>query len=616
MLVRYRMNSSCTVENMRADIDAIIQGTATFDGSGVPTNLSAGCSTANTIKYGSYPSAKYASVGTGATASGTASSIAATVLTVGGSVTGTFVVGMKVTGTGVAVGTTIVALGTGTGGAGTYVVSISQAVSSTAITGTTLTDTYSKIHGDYSDTTHYFRLGYSRVQVATNTTATISGTTLTINSGAITGVFAVGMVLTGTGVSANTTITAYGAPGTGGYGTYTVSVSQTVSATTITGTLSPNTGGSSSSSISGTTLTVGGTVTGMFTTGMILTGSGVTAGTTITAMLTGTGGAGTYTVSASQTVASTAITAVTTATLAQTGGISTMTLAKSYTSGTDTLVNSREINKYKNIGFVRGYFSGTVFTVDQIVPVDNSSEGRLLYGYGLQAGDIISVSYSNSLSTGVNISNTQVTGQGSIVGSTTVLSQLTGTAGQTGNYSINTVNNTGNTYWQVYRPQSAAVKLNTYNAQTAAYGIDIVVSTKLVYISSPYSGTQLGMFDIGKNGITRIYTDNMLMAGIDMQQEVFGSTIPYSYRFNTNTYGAQTGMSLGSISPLKRFNSSFELMVIENPVFMYQEDNGNVASVIYGLMKLPENTYASNITYTDASAVRRLTINDYAILTE
>jgi hypothetical protein len=424
------------------------------------------------------------------------------------------------------------------------------------------------------------------------------------------------MVLTGTGVSANTTITAYGAPGTGGYGTYTVSVSQTVSATTITGTLSPNTGGSSSSSISGTTLTVGGTVTGMFTTGMILTGSGVTAGTTITAMLTGTGGAGTYTVSASQTVASTAITAVTTATLAQTGGISTMTLAKSYTSGTDTLVNSREINKYKNIGFVRGYFSGTVFTVDQIVPVDNSSEGRLLYGYGLQAGDIISVSYSNSLSTGVNISNTQVTGQGSIVGSTTVLSQLTGTAGQTGNYSINTVNNTGNTYWQVYRPQSAAVKLNTYNAQTAAYGIDIVVSTKLVYISSPYSGTQLGMFDIGKNGITRIYTDNMLMAGIDMQQEVFGSTIPYSYRFNTNTYGAQTGMSLGSISPLKRFNSSFELMVIENPVFMYQEDNGNVASVIYGLMKLPENTYASNITYTDASAVRRLTINDYAILTE
>lgn len=617
MLVRYRMNSSCTVDNMRADINAIIAGTATFDGNGVPTNLSAGCNTAASIKYGTYPSAKYAKVGTGATASGTASSIAATVLTVGGTVTGYFAVGMKVTGTGVAVGTTIVAFGTGTGGAGTYVVSVSQAVASTTITGTTLNDTFSKIHNDYSDVTHYFRLAYNTTQIATNTTATISGTTLTISSGVTTGVFAIGMVITGTGVSANTTITAYGT-GTGGIGTYTVSVSQTVAATTITGTLATNTGGSSSSSISGTTLTVGGTVTGRFTIGMVLSGTGVTAGTTIRSMLTGTGGAGTYEVSVSQTVSATAITAAATATLAQTGGLSSMTMAKSYTSGSDTLVNSREINKYKNIGYVYGRFLGNIFIADAVSPITNSYESRLLFGYGLQVGDIISTSYTNLLSTGYNISNTVTTGQGVIAGSTTILSQQTGTAGDAGNYLMSTVNNTGgtSTYWEVYRPQSAELKLNTYAAQTAPYGIDIVVSTKLVYISSPYSGTQLGMFDIGKNGISRIYTNNMLMAGIDMQQEVFGSTIPYVYKFNTNTYGAQAGMSLDSISPLKKFNSSGEVLVIENPVFMYQEDTGNVASVIYGLMKLPENTYASHITYTDASAVRRLTINDYAILTE
>jgi hypothetical protein len=64
----------------------------------------------------------------------------------------------------------------------------------------------------------------------------------------------------------------------------------------------------SSSSISGTTLTVGGTVTGTFAVGMVLSGTGVTAGTTITALGTGTGGAGTYTVSASQTVSATSIT--------------------------------------------------------------------------------------------------------------------------------------------------------------------------------------------------------------------------------------------------------------------------------------------------------------------
>jgi hypothetical protein len=600
---------------MIADINAIIAGTATFDGNGVPTNLSAGCNTTSSIKYGTYPTSKYVKVGTGATASGTASSIAATVLTVGGTVTGTFVVGMKVTGTGVAVGTIIVALGTGTGGAGTYVVSISQAVASTTLTGTTLNDTFSKIHNDYSDVTHYFRLAYSTAQTATNTAAAISGTTMTINRGVTTGVFAIGMVITGAGISANTTITAYESA-TGGIGTYTVSVSQTVSSSAITGTLSTNTGGSSSSSISGTTLTVGGTITGKFTIGMILTGSGVTAGTTIISMITGTGGSGTYEVSASQTVSSTAITAAATATLSQTGSLSSMTMAKSYTSGTDTLVNFREINKYKNIGFIQGQFVGATLTVNSVIPVDNSYDGRLLYGYGLQAGDVIAPCYNHQISTGVNLSNTQTTNQATIAGSTTVLSQQTGTAGQTGNYLMSTTNNTGNTYWEVYRPQSAELKLNTYSAQTAPYGIDIVVSTKLIYISSPYSGAQLGMFDIGKNGVSRIYTNNMLMAGIDMQQELFGSTVPYTYKFNTNTYGAQTGMSLGSISPIKKFNSSSEVLVIENPVFIYQEDTGNVASVIYGLMKLPENTYASNITYTDASAVRRLTINDYAILTE
>ena len=64
----------------------------------------------------------------------------------------------------------------------------------------------------------------------------------------------------------------------------------------------------SSSSISGTTLTVGGTITGTFAVGMVLSGTGVTAGTTITALGTGTGGAGTYTVSVSQTVSATSIT--------------------------------------------------------------------------------------------------------------------------------------------------------------------------------------------------------------------------------------------------------------------------------------------------------------------
>jgi len=61
--------------------------------------------------------------------------------------------------------------------------------------------------------------------------------------------------------------------------------------------------------ISTTTLTASA-VTGTIAVGQVITGTGVTAGTVITALGTGTGGAGTYTVSASQTVSSTTITVV------------------------------------------------------------------------------------------------------------------------------------------------------------------------------------------------------------------------------------------------------------------------------------------------------------------
>ena len=60
-------------------------------------------------------------------------------------------------------------------------------------------------------------------------------------------------------------------------------------------------------SISGTTLTVTDVASGVLAVGQVITGTGVTAGTEITALGTGTGGTGTYTVSASQAVSSTTI---------------------------------------------------------------------------------------------------------------------------------------------------------------------------------------------------------------------------------------------------------------------------------------------------------------------
>ena len=62
-------------------------------------------------------------------------------------------------------------------------------------------------------------------------------------------------------------------------------------------------------SISGTTLTVTAAGSVALAVGQTVYGAGVTAGTTITALGTGTGGAGTYTISTSQTVSSEAMTA-------------------------------------------------------------------------------------------------------------------------------------------------------------------------------------------------------------------------------------------------------------------------------------------------------------------
>lgn len=133
-------------------------------------------------------------------------------------------------------------------------------------------------------------------------TGSISGTTLTVSI-VQSGTIAVGQAIFGVGIQQNTVITALGT-GSGGTGTYTVSDSQTVSSTAINSTAAP---AIVTGSISGTTLTVSAVTSGALKIGQTIEGTGITDGTIIKAFGTGSGGAGTYTVSASQTVSSTTI---------------------------------------------------------------------------------------------------------------------------------------------------------------------------------------------------------------------------------------------------------------------------------------------------------------------
>ncbi len=115
-------------------------------------------------------------------------------LTVSAVTSGVLAVGQTISGSGITAGTTITALGTGTGGTGTYAVSVSQ--------------------------------------TAASTTVTASGGVLTVTAVG-SGALAVGDAISGSGVTAGTYITGL-ITGTGGTGTYAVSVGQTASSTTIT----------------------------------------------------------------------------------------------------------------------------------------------------------------------------------------------------------------------------------------------------------------------------------------------------------------------------------------------------------------------------------------------
>jgi len=227
-------------------------GGVTFDVTGTPP--SAATSSASTVEKivsastgGALPTTNTCTAGTG----GVMSNILTVAAVGSGSVVGA---GQTITGTGIDPNAVITILsqltGATHGGAGTY-----------------------QLSGD--------------VTVATGTTISLSGGGLTLTGANTSGVFAPGMVISGTNIPTGTTITGYGTA-TGGAGTYTVDRPATTAATasTITAT-------------NAMFLTVGGTVTGSFKlndaiTGVGITGSSITATAVENAALTGLGVAGTY----------------------------------------------------------------------------------------------------------------------------------------------------------------------------------------------------------------------------------------------------------------------------------------------------------------------------------
>jgi len=142
-------------------------------------------------RYTWYISSPAAAVFTGSTSG--------TTLTVTSVSSGTIAIGQSLYGIGILPETVITALGTGTGGTGTYTINRSQTVASGSLSSAT---------------------------VGAKVTATIAGSVMTVSAVA-SGALHVGQTIQGAGVTLGTIITALGT-GTGGVGTYTLSVASTV----------------------------------------------------------------------------------------------------------------------------------------------------------------------------------------------------------------------------------------------------------------------------------------------------------------------------------------------------------------------------------------------------
>lgn len=145
--------------------------------------------------------------------------------------------------------------------------------------------------------------------IGTNAVVTASFATSVMTVSAVTsGVLAVGQLVQGAGIPANTYILSLGT-GTGGTGTYNLTQTVgTIAGETVTATSPDGVGGASTTAVttsSSTSLDITAVSYGVVQVGMLVKGTGIPAGAYIAGLGTSTGGIGTVTLSAAATASAT-----------------------------------------------------------------------------------------------------------------------------------------------------------------------------------------------------------------------------------------------------------------------------------------------------------------------
>lgn len=271
-----------------------------------------------------------------------------------------------------------------------------------------------------------------------------------------------------------------------------------------------------------------------------------------------------------------------------------ITLAQSYTSGTDTLVNSQALTDEKENSYFGGSIGASVMGVSSFYRGSgNLAAGNRIENFSMARIDVVNTP------PGLRI-----------------VSQTSGTTGQTGSYSLNKYFDVwqaagGIEYIAYTESSSLNIKITPYVATSSPYGIDIIITDKCFMIIAQNSGTSIGIVDIGKNGVTRSYTNSMLMASVDLNAKL--GKIPYSYKYTTLSYGTMVDSLILRMEPIKKLTSAGAVAIIENPTFLQHPESGYNVSVMYGLYSIPQNSYVDGSVYTDGTTYRYVTKN-FALL--
>lgn len=146
-------------------------------------------------------------------------------------------------------------------------------------------------------------------------------------------------------------------------------------------------------------------------------------------------------------------------------------------------------------------------------------------------------------------------------------------------------------------------------------GIDILVTDKCIMMLSTILSSQekYSISDLGHTGVTRQYTDSMLMSLNRHYNTAGGVAVlcPYTYNFDISGYSPLT-VEAQLITSSRKGAGPGITTVFENPMFgLFQ-----APALICGTYKISSQTFFGQQIYKDASDNYRLSVNDLTFLVD